>query len=262
MPKVKARDIEINYQEEGKGFPLVLIHGLNGDLTGWALVVPELARKYRTLTLDVRGHGKSGKPDAAYSIRQFSEDLHEFLSQLQISKTHLLGLSMGGAIAQQYALLHPERVQTLILVSTFSYVDEQAGKAFQRLKAGLQSGGYPRFFDIVAELAFTPQYIAANPKVIAELKEMRVRINDPAAIGRATDACLAFDLKSEIQKISVPTLVISGRDDVFTPLNLAEEIHRSIRGSQWKIIEEVGHNLHVEKASELLKIVLEFLSRH
>ncbi len=262
MPKVSVRDIEINYQEEGSGFPLILIHGLNGDLTGWALVMPEFAKHYRTVALDVRGHGHSGKPDQPYSVRQFSEDLHEFLRQLRVSKAHILGLSMGGAIAQQFALDHPEKIRSLILVSTFSYVDPQADQAFSRLRQRLSTGGYPAFFDEVVKLAFTPEYIAAHPGPIAELKEKRIKINSPVAIGRATDACLIFNLKDEISKIALATLIVSGREDVFTPIHLAGQIHRSIPGSEWKIIEGAGHNLYIEKAPELAQIVLEFLRRH
>jgi 3-oxoadipate enol-lactonase len=262
MPKVPVRDIEINYQEEGSGFPLILVHGLNGDLTGWALVMPELAKHYRAIALDVRGHGHSGKPDQPYSIRQFSEDLQEFLLQLRVPKAHILGLSMGGAIAQQFALDHPEKIRSLILVSTFSYVDPAARQALSRLRQNLSVGGYPAFFDEVVKLAFTPEFIAANPGPIAELKEKRIKINSPVAIGRATDACMTFNLKDEIAKIALPTLIVSGREDVFTPIHLAGEIHRSIRGSKWKIIEGVGHNLYIEKAPELAQIALEFLRRH
>jgi 3-oxoadipate enol-lactonase len=262
MPKISLRDIEINYQEEGSGFPLILIHGLNGDLTGWALVMPAFAGHYRTIALDVRGHGRSGKPDQPYSIRQFSEDLREFLHQLRVPKAHILGLSMGGAIAQQFALDHPEKIRSLLLVSTFSYVDEQARQAFSRLSQSLSAGGYPAFFDEVVKLAFTPEYIRANPGPISELKEKRIKINSPAAIGRATDACLAFNLKEEISEIALPTLIVSGREDIFTPIHLAEQIHRSIRGSEWKIIEGVGHNLYIEKAPQLTQLALEFLSRH
>jgi 3-oxoadipate enol-lactonase len=262
MAKVSVRDIEINFQEAGMGFPLILIHGLNGDLTGWALVMPEFAKHYRTVGLDVRGHGGTSKPDQPYSIKGFAEDFHEFMKELKISRAHILGLSMGGAIAQQFALDHPEMIQSLVLVSTFSYIDEQAFQAFNRLKQSLAEGGYPAFFDEVVKLAFTPQYIAANPGPLAELKAKRVVINSPAAIGRATEACLAFNLKNEIGRISVPTLVVSGRKDVFTPVHLAEQIHRSIRGSEWKILEEVGHNLYIEKSSQLTQVVLDFLKKH
>lgn len=261
MPIIPVRDIQIQYQEQGTGSPLILVHGLNGDLTGWGLVMPEFARHFRTIAMDVRGHGGSEKPDRPYAIKEFSEDLKEFLSTLQIPRAHVLGLSMGGAIAQQFALDNPGAVRSLVLVSTFSYVDEAARGAFQHLRRSLNAGGYPGFFDEVVKLAFTPRFIAANPIAIAELKEKRIRTNSPAAIGRATDACLAFNLRDAISEIRHPTLVLSGREDVFTPLHLAEEIHRRIRQSEWKVIEEVGHNLYIEKAPEMARIVLDFLLR-
>ena len=262
MPKVSVRDIEIHCQEQGSGFPFVLIHGLNGDLTGWALIMPKFAKSYRTIALDVRGHGESGKPDKPYSIKLFSDDLYEFCQKINISQAHFLGLSMGGAIAQQLALDHPEKIRSLLLVSTFSYIDDQAHHAFTQLRQNLLTGGYPAFFDEVVKLAFTPEYIAANPGPIAELREKRIRMNSPLAIGRAMDACMAFNLRDEIAKITLPTLIVSGREDVFTPIHLAEQIHHSIRGSEWKILEGVGHNLYIEKAPQLVEVVLEFLSRH
>jgi 3-oxoadipate enol-lactonase len=240
---------------------LVLIHGLNGDLTGWALTIPELAKYFRTLAIDVRGHGESGKPDRPYSIKEFSQDLKEFLSQMQIAQAHILGLSMGGAIAQQFTLDYPQMVMGLILVSTFSQVDDSCRKAFTRLRQALASGGYPSFFDEVVKLAFTPRYVAANPQAIADLKEKRIRTNSPAAIGRATDACLAFSLHDQISRIQHPTLIVSGREDVFTPIHLAEEIHKAIRNSEWIILEGVGHNLYIERASEMVAVVLNFLRK-
>jgi 3-oxoadipate enol-lactonase len=261
MPKIPVRDIEIHYREQGAGFPLVLLHGLNGDLTGWALAIPEWARHFRTIAVDIRGHGESGKPDQPYSIKGFAEDLHEFLRTLTIPQAHILGLSMGGAIAQQFALDFPQMVRSLVLVSTFSHIDEPCRRAFLKLRESLSSGGYPAFFDTVVELAFTPAYIAANPTGIAELKEKRIRSNSPAAIGRATEACLSFHLKDEIAAIRRPTLVISGREDVFTPIHLAEQIHRAIPHSQWKILEGVGHNLYIEKPVQLADIVLNFLRK-
>lgn len=262
MPRISIRDIEVNYEEAGKGIPLVLVHGLNGDLTGWVLIMPEFAKHFRTIAPDVRGHGGTGKPDQPYSIKGFSEDLYEFMRKLEIPQAHIFGLSMGGAIAQQFALDHPEMIRSLTLVSTFSYIDDHARQAFNGLKADLAQGGYPAFFDEVVRLAFTPKYIAANPGPIAELKEKRIRVNSPAAIGRATDACLALNLKNQISKIAIPTLIVSGRKDIFTPVHLAEQIHRSIRGSEWKILEGVGHNLHIESARDLVQAALEFLQRN
>lgn len=262
MPKINIGDIEINYQGQGQGTPLILIHGLNSDVSGWVFVVPEFSKCYRTIAIDVRGHGESGKPDIPYSIKMFSNDLYNFCQKLRIFKFHILGLSMGGAIAQQFALQHPEMIRSLILVSTFSYIDEYLKEAFLKLRRSLDTGGYPAFFDEVVKLAFTPKYIRENPESIATLKEKRIKINSPVAIARATEACLNFNLKDEISKINLPTLILSGREDVFTPLHLAEQIHKSIKGSEWKIIDEVGHNLYIEKPKEMVEAVLEFLKRN
>jgi 3-oxoadipate enol-lactonase len=262
MPKIPVRDMEVNYVEEGTGFPLVLIHGLNGDSTGWAKIIPEFAQHYRTIAPDVRGHGGTSKPDIPYSVKQFSEDLLEFFQKLNLSQAHILGLSMGGAIAQQFALDHPERIRSLILVSTFSYIDPYAQRVFLRLRKSLEGGGYPAFFDEVVKIVFTPEYVAANTKGIADLKQKRIQINSPIAIGRATDALLVFNLKEEISRIFLPTLILSGKEDEFTPIHLAEQIHHSIKGSEWKIVEGVGHNLYIEKPAEMAQIVLDFLARH
>lgn len=248
--------------EEGSGFPLVLVHGLNGDLTAWGLVMPMLSQHYRTIALDVRGHGESSKPDQPYSIKGFSEDLCDFMKQLKIPKAHIVGLSMGGAIAQQFALNHPQMTRSLVLVSTFSYFDQQTYQTFTHLRQTLTKEGYPAYFDEVVKLAFTPQFVTAHSTAIAELKEKRVRSNSPTAIGRATDACMAFDLKREISRISLSTLIVSGREDALTPIHLAEHIHRSIQESEWKILEGAGHILPMEKASQLAEIMLEFLERH
>ena len=261
MPKVNVRDIEINYHEEGTGFPLVLIHGLSGDQAGWVWVMPEFSKHYRTIAPDVRGHGDSGKPDMPYTIQQFSADLFALFQKLEIRQAHLLGFSMGAAIAQQFVLDHPERVKSLILVSTFSHIDVHLHKAFIKLRKSLDRGGYSTFFDEVVKLAFNPDFVTANTHFMEEVKTMGIKINSPTAIAHATEACMKFNVKNRISQISVPTLIISGREDTFTPLALSEQIHQSIQSSQWKIVEGVGHNIYIEKPSVLAQIVLEFLGR-
>ena len=96
MPEIILNDIKINYIEKGKGFPLVLIHGLSDDLKLWGHLIPELSRNYRIIALDLRGHGSSGKPDSPYSIEQFSRDIYCLLIKLKIKRVHLAGFSMGG----------------------------------------------------------------------------------------------------------------------------------------------------------------------
>lgn len=197
-----------------------------------------------------------------YSIQQFSEDLFAFFQKLEISQAHVLGFSMGGAIAQQFVLDHSERVKSLILVSTFSHSDVHLYKVFIRLLKSLDRGGYSTFFDEIVKLAFNPDFVTANTHFMEVVKTMGIKVNSPTAIAHATEACMKFNVKSRISQIYVPTLIISGREDTFAPLAISEQIHQSIRSSQWKILEGVGHNIYLEKPDILVQVVLEFLGRH
>jgi len=263
MPKIAVNDIDVNYRQEGAGFPLILIHGLSDDSTLWTPLMPEFSKHCWTIALDIRGHGHSGKPDMPYSIQLFSEDLWGLFKSLEISQAHLLGFSMGGAIAQQFTLDNPEKIRSLILLSTFSHSDPDLRDTFKKLRNSVARGGFQAFFDEAVKLVVTPEFASANADAIAEMKEESVKINSPTAILHAIDACLDFNVKDRISQISLPTLIVSGREDVLTPLHLAEQIHRSMKGSKWKIMEGVGHNLLIpEKTPELAQIILKFLEDH
>jgi 3-oxoadipate enol-lactonase len=225
-------------------------------------MIPKLSTQYRTIALDLRGHGESEKPDMAYSIQLFSEDLLCFLQELRIINAHVLGLSLGAAVAQQLALDHQERIRSLILLSPFSYNDSNLQENLSTLREAVIIGGLPAFFDAVIKLAVTPDFITANADAIPQMKKECVRMNSRAAILHAIDACMNFDVRDRISQISQPSLVISGREDVLTLIHLAEQIHLSIKSSEWKIMEGVGHNLLApHKVPELAKIILEFLQR-
>jgi len=263
MARLAVNGIDINYQEGGAGFPLVLIHGLSDSSVLWVPLMSKLARHYRTIALDLRGHGESEKPDMPYTIQLLSEDLLCFLQNLKVPSAHVLGFSLGAAVAQQLALDHPERICSLILLSPFAYNDPDVRENLERLRESVARGGLPVFFDEAVRLVVTSGFISTNADAIAQMKKECVRINSPAAILRTIDACLNFNVKDRISQISHPTLVISGREDVMSPIHLAEQIHRSIKGSEWRIMEGVGHNLLVpDKVPELAEIVLEFLERH
>jgi 3-oxoadipate enol-lactonase len=247
----------IQYHDKGSGFPLILIHGLSDDSNLWLPVMPELSKHYRTIALDVRGHGGSSKPDAPYSIPMFAGDLFEFIDKLDISRVNLMGLSMGSAILQQFAVEHPEKIGSLVLLSAFSYADSYCRGNLEKLHNSITAGGLSAFFDEAIKLVVTP---AANREAIEQVKKQAVQINSAAAITRAIDACMNFDVRDKIGRITAPTLIISGREDIFTPSYLAEEIHRSIKGSAWVTMEGVGHNLLIpENINPITQIVLRFL---
>jgi len=263
MTRVSLNGIDIHYQQEGTGFPLILIHGLSDSSVLWVPLMSKLAGHYRKIALDLRGHGESEKPDMPYSIQLFSEDLLCFLQRLKLPNAHLLGFSLGAAVAQQFTLDHPDKTSSLILLSPFSYTDPCVRENLKRLRESVERGGLAAFFDEAIRLVVTPEFMSANVDAIARMKEECIRINSPAAILRAIDACKNFDLEDRISQITHHTLLISGSEDVMSPIYLAQQIHRSIKGSKWKIMEDVGHNLLIpENVPGLAQIILEFLKRH
>lgn len=225
-------------------------------------MIPELSNHYRIIAMDVRGHGYSDKPDMPYSIQIFSEDLHEFLDRLEIPKAHLLGLSMGGSIAQQFTLDYPERVSSLILLSSFYSCDSGLRGTLEKLQKALAEKGLAAFFDEAIKFVVSHDFASAHIKDIAETKKIFVQINSPVAILHAVDACLKFDVSDQISQISLPTLILSGSEDIFVSPYRAEQLHQSIRDSEWHNLTGVGHNMILpEKIPVLTRIVLEFLER-
>ena len=260
MGLIAANGIKIHYDEAGAGPPLVLIHGLSDNSSVWATMIPKMSTQYHTIALDLRGHGESEKPNLPYSVQLFSEDVVCFLQKLRIPNAHVVGLSLGAAVAQQLTLDHPERIRSLILLSPFSYANSDLRNHLELLREKVSSGGLPAFFDTVIRLVVSPNFISANANDISEMKKECARINSSTAITHAIDACINFNVRDRISQISTPTLIISGRQDVLSPIQLAEQIHLSIRNSKWEIMEDVGHNLLIpEKIPTLARIILEFM---
>lgn len=263
MPEISANGIQINYRETGSGVPLILLHGLSDDLNLWNPLLPEFANRYRTIAIDLRGHGHSSKPDSSYSVRQFSDDLLGFVDKLGISKAHLMGLSMGTAIAQLFALEHPERVGALVLLSSFGRTEGGFRTKLLALRNTLISGGVPAFFDAAVKLVVTPEFQSENEAAIADSKQYCIQINSASALIHTLDAGLGFDIHDRVSQISAPTLVLCGKEDVFISNELAWKVYHAIKGAKWLIMPGVGHNLITPaNIPSLAQLVLDFLNAH
>jgi Predicted hydrolases or acyltransferases (alpha/beta hydrolase superfamily) len=260
MPEIILNDIKINYIEKGKGFPLILIHGLSDDLRLWSHLIPELSQNYRIIALDLRGHGSSGKPDIPYSIEQFSRDIYCLLIKLKIKRVHLAGFSMGGAIAQEFAVKYPEMVSSMILMSSFSYASFDFNKTLLKLKNSLVRGGFGAFFQKIIPLILTPQFIEENQAELKYVLDEKIKTESRDALIRTIDACMEFDIRDKISMISKPTLIISGKEDILTPDKLAEQTHRLIKGSRREIIGNTGHNVIIPQNRQyILHLIMNFI---
>ena len=260
MPVVHANGIDINYAESGEGFPLILLHGLSDDLNLWAMTVPALSGKFRTIAFDLRGHGHSSKPDAPYTMQLLAGDLYGLMEALQIERAHIMGLSMGAAIAQLFATFHPEKSDRLVLLSTFDHADRHLRERCAGLVQSLEAGDMAGFFDGAVKLVVSADFIAANQSAMAEAKKYCMAVNSPSALARVISGCMSFDGREYTKRITAPALLISGKEDRFTRAALAGEVHRAIPGSQWLVMDGVGHNLLVpDNLPRVLDAVMGFL---
>lgn len=242
--RIRVRDIEVAYEDEGTGTPVVLVHGLGNSLRLWEAVAPTLCRLHRVIRYDVRGFGASDKPPGPYSLAEFAADLAGLLDALSIERAHVMGLSMGGVIAQRFALDFPQRALSLVLVSTSSEVGEKARAAWLRLADVIESRGFDaRSAD--ASRAFSPEFVTRNPDVVAEAGRANAA-NDPRAYAAAARASGDYHWTEDLVGISCPVLIVQGLADRLTPPGGAVKMHRVLPKSRLLMLDGVGHNVQAE----------------
>ena len=256
MARVTVGDIALNYEQEGQGTDLVLVHGLGGSLRGWDADVPVFARHHRVTRPEMRGCGESDKPAGPYSPELFARDLDAVLTAAGIRDAHVLGISMGGVIAQRCALDFPSRLRSLILVSTSSEVGEPSVAAWQRLAALIERAGFDaRTAD--ASRAFSPAFAARHPDVVAALG-LRNAANDPRGYAAAARAVSNYNWTAELARVSMPALILQGLDDQLTTPGGAVKMSRALPHARLLMIAEAGHNLPMEQPTVFQSSVLAF----
>jgi 3-oxoadipate enol-lactonase len=256
MPRVRAGDIALNYELEGQGTGLVLIHGLGGDLHFWDGDVAVLARHHRVLRPDVRGFGASDKPPGPYSPAMFARDIDALLQVCGIDDAHVIGISMGGVIAQRLALDFPTRVRSLVLVSTSSEVGQKSIAAWQRLADRIERDGFDAQ-TADASRAFSPAFARLHPDVVKDL-ERRNAACDPRGYAAAARAVSDYNWTADLPQLAVPTLILQGLDDQLTPPGGSVKMSRGLPRARLLMIEGAGHNVPLERPDVFRNSVLAF----
>lgn len=249
--------IAMYYEDQGTGFPIVLTHGIGGSADNWSGIAPALSQRYRVITWDVRGFARSGKPPGPYSAQLWASDLAGLLDALGIERAHILGHSMGGVISQRFALDFPEKVATLMLVSTSSQVGEKASERWLQQADTIEREGFDAFV-ARQQQGYTEAFLKAHPDQL-ENDRRRVEMNETHAYAAAARAVAAYNFTAELARISAPTLILQGATDPQTPPGGSVIINRSIPGSRLVILEETGHGIYTERPERFLSLVNEFL---
>ena len=253
MPIVQANGININYEERGEGDPLILIMGLGADGSVWDLHAQAYEKHFRCILMDNRGAGLSDKPDGPYTTEMMADDTAGLMDALGIEKARVAGISMGGAIAQSLALRHPDKVQSMVLVSTWARCDTYAKVVFENFKKMRAVADPGDFMELLQLWIFAADYTEANHADLIQGQQDARDTENPMpqhAFDAQCDACITHDTLDELDKIQVPTLITIGTADIFTPYHFSEAIHNRINGSEMFVLERVGHAHHWEKLGE------------
>ena len=266
MPKANVNGINIDYRVEGQGEPLIMISGFSSAKNDWRFQTRSFKKYYRTITFDNRGVGKSDKPTGPYTMKMMANDTIGLMDHLGIEKAHVLGISMGGMIAQELAINHPERVDKLVLASTLARWDETSGftsEASKRLETFLRSipneVEIQRGVDTTIDLTLNKRFyrILAVP-----LMKIMIRLYDTSALNglvEQRDAILAHDTADRLRLIKAPTLVITGTNDRLIKPISSEVIANLVPKAKLIKVEGGSHGVIVEMRSKFNKEVLNFL---
>ena len=264
MPRASVGDISIYYEVHGEGDPLLLIMGLGSDLAGWMLQIPVFSRKYRVIAFDNRGAGQTDAPVVPYSIAMMADDTVGLMDVLGIEKAHVLGKSMGGYIAQELAIRHPERVKSLMLASTSAgpYVLE-TNILNAWAAAAMEGISQKAFFQVMLPFIFTDKTFE-NPEMVqmalATIAANPYPTQDHALVHQFS-ACVEHYARGRISRITAPTLILAGKDDFFLPLTLSEELATIIPNANLVVLEGGGHALNSDVPDRFNQAVLEFLAQ-
>jgi 3-oxoadipate enol-lactonase len=262
MPHQRVGDVDLYYElfdftEPWKAgpAPVVFIHGLGGDHSMWLYQVPAFCSQFPTIALDLRGHGQSTRPTADFGIADMAADVVRLLRAIGVERAHLVGLSLGGMVAQQFALHYPLATASLVLADTLcgapAGFESVMRDAFRFIEENSMAA--------VAQARITNAFSDAVDAVMRGYLIDRVAQNDKAAYVSAARSGFGFSVADRLSEITAPTLVIVGDQDRVTPPALSDDIAARISGARLVRIAGAGHISNMERPQEFNRAVLQFL---
>jgi len=271
MPKVKVKDIQMYYDIRGEGFPLLLIMGFLGNADCWdpLYFIPKLSEHFKLILFDNRGAGRTDVSNKEYSIKLFADDAAGLMDALGIKRAHVLGISMGGMIAQEFALNHSEKVEKLVLASTFCGGEKavpipgEAAQVVMDISATLAEKGNwdEKITRKLMPLLFTQEFMEENPGLVDVAVQLFLTAPTPLeALTRQVEAIiLSFDAGARLPQIRAPTLILAGKKDRYIPSENAEIMAKLIPNSKIAYFKNSAHMLQ-EEMEKVTDTVLDFLT--
>ncbi len=263
MPWARVNGIGIDYKVEGQGDPVLFVSGLGEGRGGWILQTRTLRKHFTCITFDNRGVGKSDRPPGPYTIRMMADDAAALLEFLGIRKAHVVGVSMGGMIAQELALNYPEKVDRLVLACTFARPEGLDGRtstpeaAIQDYrKEPLDEASKRRMDAAIVDLAFNKWYYRV---LLVPIAKVALRFSPAGGRSSQLEACLTHDTVERLHCITAPTLVITGTDDRLIRPSSSDLIASLVPTARLIKLQGGGHALPIEMSGAFNRELLSFL---
>jgi pimeloyl-ACP methyl ester carboxylesterase len=229
MPKVPVDGFELYYESEGDGEPLLLIPGFASGRSLWLRQVGPLARHFRVISFDPRGVAQSDKPSGEQTIGLLADDVAALLNFLRIERAHIVGVSFGGFVAQEFALRYPQMTQRLVLCCT-------------------SFGG--------------PNHVVPEPQIMNDIMQPRAAGDVSEDMYRVQlQAAVKFNVEDRLAAIKSPTLIVSGDADVVVPVQNSYNLARQIPNAELRLVSGGSHTFFIEQADEFNQVLTEWLLR-
>ena len=268
MPYIKANDIKIYYEIHGPegAPPLIMIEGIWQDSWMWFRQIPDFSKKYLCVVFDNRGIGRTSKPRSPYSIKMMADDILEMMNNLNIPKAHILGVSFGGFIAQQFAISYPEKTLSLIIATSHfggkNYIEMDKKDLALMVASETETISKEQALEMRLSVGHSKEFLQSNRKLIDQTLIWREQHQAPD-YSRLNQfrAALEVDLEKGIEKITAPTLIIQGTKDKLVPPENAKLLKEKIANSEIHYIEDGPHWISIEHYEEFNRVILEFLDK-
>lgn len=240
---------------EGSGPAVLLLHGVGGDSTNWDPIASRLRARFEVIRVDLRGHGRSGLITGPISVQDLAQDV---VRVMDVSKCHVAGFSLGGAVALSIALDFPQRVEKLALIGTVcGRTAEERTRASERIEF-LRQNGVAAIAEANRQRWFTDEFQKAHPDVV-QARVDQVRRSDPASYLHAFSVFCTTDLAGRLGEIAVPTLIVTGEHDLAATPRMARLMQERIAQSRLHVLPHLRHSLLIEAPQRITSLLEEFL---
>ncbi len=259
MPFAEVNGVRLRYETWGIGeTPILFIHGLGSCAEDWFMQLGAFGRDYRCIAVDLRGHGLSDKPDGEYSVPLFAADVAQLLTALGAAPAHIVGLSLGGMVAQQLGIAYPHAVRSLALLSTLPGVWPPTREMVRVGLRRFRPGATPSMDDIARTIAQS-LFPRKEDAMLRGMTHQRWAANDLAVYRRATLAVVRYRPGESLRKIGCPVLILAGDCDRVVPSEYQHRLRAALPHAEFLVVHGGGHACNIDYSDEVNAAVLEFL---